>query len=283
MADISAADVMKLRDRTGMQMMKCKAALTEAGGDMEKAVEILRKQNKEAQDKAASRETAEGRIAAFIDADKKIGALIELRCETAPTAKSDLIIKLAADMAKQVAANGVVASDKLLTQPFVDAPAKTVNERIGEVVGLVRENIKVPRMAKLTGLLGSYIHHDGSVGVLLAAEGATADVQMLRDVCMHIAAKNPLYARREDAPADRIAKEKEIATSQIAGDPKNANKPANILEKIAEGKLKTWFNDNVLVEQPFVKDESKTIGDLLKSAGVKLTSFVRYKVGEVSN
>src|SRR5437016_5250347 len=106
MADISAADVMKLRDRTGMQMMKCKAALTEAGGDMEKAVEILRKQNKEAQDKAASRETAEGRIAAFIDAEKKVGALVEFRCESAPTAKTDLVIKLANDLAKHIAIHG---------------------------------------------------------------------------------------------------------------------------------------------------------------------------------
>src|SRR5262249_47931098 len=168
MADISAADVMKLRDRTGMQMMKCKAALVEAGGDMEKAVEILRKQNKEAQDKAASRETAEGRVAAFIDAGKKIGGLIKLRCETAPTAKSDLVIKLAGDLAKQIAVQGATTAEALLAQPFVDAPAKTVNERIGEVVGLVRENMKPARMAKLTGLLGSYIHHDGSVGVLLA-------------------------------------------------------------------------------------------------------------------
>jgi elongation factor Ts len=280
MADITAADVMKLRDRTGMQMMKCKAALVEAGGDMEKAVEKLRMGNKEAQDKAAGRETAEGRIAAFIDSDKKVGGLIELLCESAPTAKSDLVRVLANDLAKQVAAHGATSPEALLAQPFVDAPAKTVHERIGEVVGLVRENMRPARMARLTGLLGSYIHHDGSVGVLLAVEGTAADPQLLRDVCMHIAARNPLFAKPDEVPADRVAKEKDIAKAQIETDPKNKNKPAQILDKIAEGKLKTWFADHVLVEQPFVKDDSKTVGDLLKAAGLKLASFVRFKVGK---
>ena len=202
--------------------------------------------------------------------------------KTAPTAKSDLVIQLAGDLAKQIAVQGAAKAEQLLAQPFVDAPAKTVKERIGEVVGLVRENMKPARMARLTGQLGSYIHHDGSVGVLLAVEGPAAEQQLLRDVCMHIAAKNPLYGRRDEVPADRVAKEKEIARSQIQADPKNASKPANIIEKIAEGKLKTFFAENVLVEQPFVKDDSKTVGALLQSAGLTLDSFVRYKVGELS-
>src|SRR5262245_49967354 len=189
--EANAADVMKLRDRTGMQMMKCKAALTEAGGDMEKAVELLRKQNKEAQDKAASRETAEGRIGAYLDEVAKLGGMIELRCASAPTANSELVVKLAGDLAKQVALKGAAKPEELLAQPFVDDAKKTVHERIGEVVGLVRENIKPARTAKFTGLVGSYIHHDGSVGVLLACEGAKAEPQLLRDVCMHIAAKSP--------------------------------------------------------------------------------------------
>jgi elongation factor Ts len=211
-----------------------------------------------------------------------VGGLVELRCESAPTAKSDLVVKLATDLAKQVALQGAANPQGLLAEKFVDDPKQTVHERIGEVVGLVRENMKPARLARLTGLVGSYIHHDGTVGVLLACEGAKADPQALRDVCMHIAAKNPLYARREEVPADRIAKDKEIAQSQIASDPKNASKPAQILEKIAEGKLKTWFAENVLIEQPFVKDDSKTVGDLLKAAGLKVTGFARFKVGEVA-
>jgi len=282
MSEISAADVKKLRDRTGMQMMKCKAALVEASGDMEKAVELLRKQNKEAQDKAASRETAEGRIAIFIDPAQKVGAIVELHCESPPVAKSDLFIQLANDLAKQVAAQGASTVEALLAQPFVDNPKQTVNERIGETIGLVRENMKPERMTRLTGLLGGYVHHDGSVGVLVQVEGDKADAQMLRDVAMHATARSPLYGLREDVSADRVAKETEIARSQIESDPKNKSKPAQILEKIAEGKLKTWFGENVLVEQPFVKDDSKSVGDLLKSAGLKLVRFVRYRVGEKS-
>jgi elongation factor Ts len=263
-----------------MQMMKCKAALTEAGGDMEKAVEILRKQNKDAQDKAASRETAEGRIGVFIDAAAKVGAIIEVRCESAPVAKSDLFVTLANELAKQVALKEPASPEALLAQPFVDAATKTVSERIGEAVGLMRENIKPTRMTRLTGLLGSYVHHDGSVGVLLQVEGASADPQLLRDVCMHVAAKSPLAALREQVPAATVEKEKEIATAQAAEQGKG--KPANIVEKIAEGKLKTWFAEHVLAEQPFVKDDSKTVGELLKSAGLKLVGFVRYRVGELS-
>jgi elongation factor Ts len=283
MAEITAEAVKKLRDRTGMQMMKCKEALVKANGDMEKAVEELRKHNKEAQDKAASRETAEGRIGVYIDPIQKTGGIVELRCESAPVAKSDMFIQLASDLAKQVAVQGAKTAEELVAQKFVGKPTQTVHERIGEVVGLIRENMKPARVAKLTGLLGSYVHHDGSTGVLLQVEGAeTADPQLLRDVCMHITATRPMYARREDVPADRLSKEKEIALAQIAGDPKNANKPPQILEKITEGKLKTWFAENVLIDQLFVKDDTKTVGDLLKAKGLKVVKFVRFKVGELS-
>jgi elongation factor Ts len=279
--EISANDVKTLRDRTGMQMMKCKAALTQAGGDMEKAVEILRKQNKDAQDKVVNRETAEGRIGVFIDPVARHGAIVEVRCESAPVAKSDLFVQLASDLAKQVALKKPANVDELLKQPFVDKPAQIVNDRIGEVVGLVRENMKVARFTRMEGLLGHYIHHDGTIGVLVQVEGDKADAQLLRDVAMHITAKNPAAALREHIGEDRVTKEKEIAKSQVEADPKSKGKPAQIIDKIIEGKLKTWFADNVLVEQPFVKDDSKTVGDLLKSAGLKMSKFVRYKVGEV--
>ena len=278
--EVNAADVKKLRDRTGSQMMKCKAALVEAGGDMDKAVDILRKQNAATQVKAASRETAEGRIAVFVDNNAGSGAIIELRCESAPVAKNDLFVKLAEALAKQVAQKGATTPEALLAQPFVDEPGRTANERIGDVVGLMHENIKPARMGRLEGLLGSYVHHDGTVGVLLAVEGMAHDLQVLRDVSMHIAARNPLAALREHIPQERVDKEMEIARSQAQEQGKN--KPANIVEKIAEGKVKTWFADNVLTEQPFVKDESKTVGQLLADAGLKLKGFIRYRVGEVA-
>jgi elongation factor Ts len=278
--EVNAADVKRLRDRTGMQMMKCKAALIEAGGDMEKAVEIIRKQNKEAQNKSAGRETAEGRISVFIDPTTNVGAIVELRCESAPVAKNEMFARLGDDVARHIVNKGMPSSaDALLTQPYVDDPARTVNDRIGEVVGLMRENIKPHRMGRLEGLLGHYIHHDGSVGVLIAVEGTQADAQLLRDVCMHIAAKSPVAGVRDEIARDRIDKEMEIARSQA--EEQGKGKPANIIEKIAEGKLRTWFAENVLVEQPFVRDESKTVGQLLQSAGLKLKQFVRLRVGEI--
>jgi elongation factor Ts len=278
--EVKAADVMKLRDMTGMQMMKCKAALIQAGGDMDKAIEIIRQSNRDAQVKSASRETAEGRIGVWIDPAANVGAIVELRCESAPVAKNELFVKLASDVAKQIAQKSPDSTETLLAQPFVDKPATTVNDRIGEVVGLMRENIKPARMARLEGILGEYIHHDGSVGVLLQVEGDKRDVALLRDVCMHIAAKNPLVALREHLPKEKVEKEMEIARAQAQEAGKD--KPANIIEKIAEGRLRTWFAENVLAEQPFVKDESKTVGDLLKSAGLKLKRFVRLRVGEVA-
>lgn len=283
MSEISAADVKKLRDRTGKQMMACKAALQEADGDMDKAVDILRKKDKDIQVKTADRETAEGRIGAYIDPAQQVGALIELRCESAPVAKNDIFVKLANDLAKQVALKSATTPEQLLAQPFVDNPKQTVHDRIGEVVGLMRENMKPARMTRLTGILGSYVHHDGTVGVLVQVEGqGQADAQMLREVSMHITARNPMVALSEHIPAETLAKEKEIAKAQIDADPKNKNKPPQILEKIIEGKLKTWLAENVLHEQPFVKDDSKTVGELLKGVGLKLVKFVRYKVGERS-
>jgi len=275
---ISAAAVKTLRDRTNQPMMDCKAALTEAHGDMEKAVEVLRKKSKDVQDKKVGRETAEGRIAAFIDATQQVGALLEMRCESAPVAKGADFAKLANDVAKQIALKAPASTEELLKQPLVDDPKRTVNDRIADVVGMIKEHMKPARMVRMTGLLGSYIHHDFSVGVMIQVEGSQADPQVLRDVCMHITAKNPVAARREDISAETLAKEKEIAQSQAAA----TGKPPNIVEKIAEGKMKTWFAENVLLEQPFVKDDSKTVGDLLKATGLKLVKFVRFRVGELN-
>jgi elongation factor Ts len=280
MAEISATAVKTLRDRSGLPMMECKAALVEANGDLEKAMTILRTKAGAKASKFAERETAEGRIGFY--GDDKVGGLIEVRCETAPSAKSDQFILLANDLAKQVALKGAKTAEELLAQPFAGEPSKKVSDRIGDVFIIVRENMKPARMKAFTGIVGGYVHHDGSTGAMVLVEGAKPEAQILRDVCMHITATRPRYGRREDVPADVIAGEMEIAKAQIAADPKNATKPANIIEKIAEGKLKTWFAENVLNEQPFVKDDTRTVGTLLQSAGLKLVSFVRYKVGELS-
>lgn len=274
---ITAAMVNELRQRTSRPMMECKQALTEAGGDIAKAEEALRKKGGVAK---ADRSTDEGRIAVYIDPQKQVGAIVELLCESAPVAKSELFVALANDVAKQVALEGASTPEALMAQKFVGDASKTIQDRFGEVIGVIREAMKPRRMARLTGQLGSYVHHDGSVGVLLQVEGPPADAQLLRDVCMHITAARPVAATRDEVPAAVVDKEREIAKAQIANDPKNAGKPANILEKIAEGKLKTFFAESVLVEQPFVKDASKTVGQLLDAAKLKVVKFVRFKAGE---
>lgn len=279
---ITAADVKNLRDKTNAPMMECKAALTEAGGDMEKAIEVLRKKMKDIQVKRGERETAEGRIAAYVAPDGTVGALLELRCESAPVAKSEHFVKLAHELAKQIALGKPNSVEELLTQKLPDG--KTVSERIGDVIGLIRENMKPARFERYEGgAIGAYEHHDGTVGVLVQTEGTATDAQVLRDVAMHAAARNPVSARKEDVPTATIDKEKEIAREQIANDPKNKNKPANILDMIIEGKLKTWFQENVLVEQPFVKDDTRTVGQLLQQHGLKMARFTRYRVGELSS
>jgi elongation factor Ts len=276
---ITATQVNELRQRTSRPMMECKGALVEAGGDIAKAEELLRKKGHVAK---SDRTTAEGRVGVHIDPAKKVGAMIEVLCESAPVAKSELFVALANDLAKQVAAQGEASPEQMLAQKFVGDSAKTVQDRIGDVIGVIREAMKPGRMVRLQGQLGSYVHHDGSIGVLLQVEGTPSDPQVLRDVCMHIAAKKPIAARREDVPAAVVEKEKEIAKAQIANDPKNAGKPANILDKIVEGKLGAWFKDNVLIEQPFVKDPAKSVGQVLKAAGAEPVKFVRMKVGEAS-
>ena len=284
MSTISSAAVKALRDKTNAPMMECKAALVEAGGDMEKAVEKIRIKFASIMAKKGEREAAEGRIAVFIDAAAKVGAILEMRCESAPVAKTEHFVNLANDIAHHVAVHNPASVEALLAQPCGKS-GKTANDRIAEVVGLIRENMKPARFKRLTGLVGSYVHHDGSNGVLLQLAGKdSADEALLKDICMHIAATNPVAVRQEDVPAAVLAREKEIANSQA--EEQGKGKPAEIIAKIAEGKLKTWLKENVLLDQPFVKDTSKnakTVGEILKAAGLQLAAFVRYKVGEVVN
>lgn len=281
MADITASAVKDLRDRTDMPMMKCKAALEKAGGDVDKAVQILREEGGKflASDKGA-RETAEGRIGAWTDG-KTAGALVELRCESPSVVKNDRFVALANDLAKQVAQKNPATVEELLSQPFVDEPSRKVQDRLADVVGLIRENMRPARFVRRTGTTGEYVHHDGATGVLLSVKGETTDTTLLRDVCTHIAALRPGYATAAQLPADVVEREKGFAKQQA--DEQAAGKPANIIEKIAEGKFKTWLSENVLVDQPManqMKYGKKTVGELLAAAKLEVIDFVRYKVGE---
>ena len=284
MSTISAAAVNELRKKTDLPLMECKSALTEANGDIEKAIEILRSRFAKAASKRETNETAEGRIGIFTEPAAETAAIVEMRCESAPSAKSEQFIQLAHDMAKQVASAAPETVEQLMKQPYSDGPG-TVTDRLNETVGLIREKMIVHRFERLKApVYGHYIHHDGTVGVLLACTGKPTGPtdEALRDVCAHIAALNPAYLLSTDVPADVVAKEKAIILEQMKGDPKNANKPANIMEKIAEGKFNTWLGENVLLNQPMAntgKYPNKTVGEVLKGLGLTPVRFVRYKVG----
>ena len=283
MSTISAAAVNELRKRTDLPMMECKKALVEANGDMDKAVEILRSQFAKATVKREGNETAEGRVGIAIDTATNVAAIVELRCESAPSAKSDQFISLAADVAKHLIASDAADVPALLAQKHGSG---TVQDRINEVVGVIREKMIVHRFTRLSGgVFGQYVHHDGTVGVLLHCTGTGGTTEILRDVSAHIAAMNPQYIVSSEVPADLMAKERAVVMSQIENEPKNAGKPANIIEKIAEGKLKTWLAEIVLAEQPMAnaaKYPGQTVGQVLTKLGLTPAKFIRYKVGAVT-
>jgi elongation factor Ts len=284
MSNISAATVRELRDRTDMPMMKCKAALEKAGGDMDKAILILREEGAKflGGDKG-QRETAEGRISAWADPAAKVGAIVELRCETPSVVKNDLFVNLGNNLAKQVALKDPKSVEELMAMPFVDNPSQTCQDLLADVVGKIRENMRVARFVRVAGPAGFYVHHDGTVGVLLEVKGEGAvDGEMLKDICAHAVAMRPQYLNSSELPADVVAREKEFAKQQT--EQQAAGKPANVLEKIAEGKFNTWLAENVLVDQLIanqVKYGKKTVGQLLKEGKLEAVKFVRLKVGEV--
>ncbi|WP_020468862.1 translation elongation factor Ts [Zavarzinella formosa] len=276
---ITAALVQELRKRTDLPLMECKTALQNTEGDIEAAIDWLRKNGAKVSGKRAGNETGEGRVCVYVDAANQTAAIVELRCESAPVAKSDHFIALGTDIAKTIVDKNPLTVEALLVTEV--APGKTITDRFTDVISLLRENMKVHRFERLTeGQFGSYIHHDGSLGVVVQVTGSPADAALLRDVCMHVAAVSPtpISVTREEVPANVIAKEKEIATAKAMA----TGKPQQIAEKIAEGQLNAWLKENVLIEQPFVKDPAKTVGQLVKSAGLELKKFVRYKVGEAS-
>lgn len=276
---ITAALVQELRKRTDLPLMECKTALQNTEGDIEAAIDWLRKNGAKVSGKRAGNETGEGRVCVYVDAASQTAAIVELRCESAPVAKSDHFIALGTDIAKTIVDKNPLTVEALLVTEV--APGKTITDRFTDVISLLRENMKVYRFERLTeGQFGSYIHHDGSLGVVVQVTGSPADTALLRDVCMHVAAVSPtpISVSRDGVPANVIAKEKEIATAKAMA----TGKPQQIAEKIAEGQLNAWLKENVLIEQPFVKDPAKTVGQLVKSAGLELKKFVRYKVGEAS-
>jgi len=282
MASITAADVMKLRHMTNAPMMDCKAALEKAGGDFQKAIQILREQNKTISSKKAERETAEGRIGIYVGTAAGVAGIIEVRCETAPVVKSDPFIQLASDLARHVAMVPQLPGsvEELLQQAYVDGGGRTVRDRLEETIGIIRENMRIARFARLQGgAVGGYLHFNGSVATIVQAEGTPKNPEVLKEIAMHITAMQPVALSREEVPLDVMEREKQIARTQA----EQTGKPPQIVEKIAEGKLRTWLSENVLLEQKFFKDDSKTIGQLAKENNITLRRYIRFKVGELTS
>lgn len=270
MAEISAKDVMALRASTGMGMMDCKKALAEAGGDLAGAEEWLRKNAQGKMDKRTDRPAGEGRISIAISPDGRHAAIAELRAETDFTARNEKFLAMAEKVAGHALAQhaGDVPLDDAITK-FVDDVRLTTGE-----------NVQFGRAHKVEGgpqtAYGVYVHHDGKTGVLVQGEGDLSE-HLLRDIAMHIVAvqPRPVGVRPEDVPAEIIEKEKALAIEEAM----SSGKPKEIAEKIVEGKMRKLYESLALLEQPFVKDDSKKVKELLP-AGASITVFFRWQVGE---
>jgi len=278
MAEINAAAVAKLREMTNAGMMDCKKALTEADGDLAKAVDILRKKGAATATTKGTREAREGAIAKYLAPDGRLGVLVEVNCQTDFVARNEMFRAFADEVAKRIA-----------TDPKADFEADRV-----ALVAKIRENIQVPRHARMevsgNGMVGAYIHTGAKVGVLVeVGAGKEATVgnedfkQLVKDITLQIAAGHPAVVSRDQVPADVLAKEKEIAAEQVK------NKPPQAIAKIVEGKLEKFYQSYCLVDQGFVKKNSEVsvkehMGSIAKQLGDEITirHFVRFQVGETS-
>lgn len=274
MAEITASKVKELRELTDAPMMDCKKALTEADGDLKRAEEILRIRFGNKASKAASRITAEGTVGISISADGKLGAMVEVNCETDFVAKNDDFLALAKNIAELVAARNPATVEALLALKVGNS---TVEEARAQLVGKIGENIAIRRFARIEaqGRLMSYVH-GGRIGVLVDAVGG--DEQLAKDIAMHIAAAKPKALDEAGVTAALIESERRIAVEKA----KNAGKPEAMVEKIAEGAVQKFLKEVTLLNQVFVKaeDGKQTVGQLLKSKRASVAGFLLYVVGE---
>ncbi len=261
-------DVMDLRAKTGVGMMDCKKALTEADGDMEKAIEILREKGMATSAKRAGKIASQGIVEAYIN--DKCGVLVEVNCESDFVARGEQYKAFVMQVAEYIANNDVDS---------VEQVSENMAAALAEAVAKIGEKIAIRRFAKYanTGKLDSYIHMGGKIGVIVEMSG-NASEELAHDICMQIAAANPSYVKVDEVPKDEIEKEKEILKAQALNEDKP--KPLAIIEKMVEGRINKYYKEVCLVEQPFVKDGDKTIKALLKEAGADVVRFTRFVMGE---
>lgn len=288
---ITTEDIKLLRESTGAGILDCKKALQETDGDIDQAIEFLRKKGLAAASKKASREANDGQVSAHISADGQLGVLVEVNCETDFVARTEDFQNLVAALLQQVASQADAANvETLLAAPFIGDSSKTVTEKLTETIAKLGENMVVRRVARFElpaegGILDSYIHTGGRVGVLVDVAGGSAGnskfAGLVHDIALQIAAASPRYVSPADVPAEAIEAEKNIYRAQLAED----KKPDNIKERIIEGKLKKWYEEVALVEQPFVKDNDLTIAKLLEKyskelgSEIKVRRFARFELG----
>jgi elongation factor Ts len=273
---VTAESVKALRERTGAGMMECKKALVEANGDLEAAAEAMRKSGLAKADKKAGRIAAEGVIAVERSADGLSVAVVEVNSETDFVAREKDFLSFAAAVAKAALESRASDVEALLAAKLPSG--QTVDEARRELIARIGENIGVRRfeIIRSDAPLATY-SHGTRIGVVVVLQGG--DDALGRDLAMHVAAINPMYLSADDVPADQVAKEKEIFVAQVAQDPKAAGKPAEIVVKMVDGKIRKFLGEITLLGQPFVKDDKLAVGDVLKKANAKVVRFVRYEVG----
>ncbi len=275
----TAKDVMALRERTGAGVMDCKKALTDADGDMSKAADLLRERGIAKAEKKASRIAAEGIVACHIEGN--VGVMIELNCESDFVAKGPLFSQIAHEIAKVIMKANPASVEELLPCTIVDEGNEcTVEEYLKAKIAVIGEKIAVRRFERYVseGFLESYIHLGGKIGVLLdmAGEATEAAKEVAHDVTLQIAFTKPSYLTKEEVSEETLAREKEVLKQQAM----NEGKPEAIAEKMVLGRIKKYYEENCLVEQPFIKDDSKKIAELLKGANTSINKFAFYVMGE---
>jgi len=273
---VTASQVKDLREKTGAGMMDCKKVLTETDGDMEKAIELLRERGIAKAAKKSSRVAAEGLVAAYVSEDGKVGAVVEVNAETDFVGKNEEFRKFVNDVAKQIVEKNPANVEDLLGQESITEAGKTVQEVLTNKIATIGENMSIRRFERFesNGIVGSYIHGEGKIGVLVDMENATPE--LAKDICLQIAAAKPEFLNRESVTPERVAKEMEILKAQAM----NEGKPAEIAEKMVQGRINKFYGEICLLEQEFVKDPDIKINKLLESKGAKINSFARLEKGE---
>lgn len=273
---VTAQQVMELRKKTGAGMMECKKVLTEAEGDEAKAIELLQERGILKAAKKADRIASEGLVLSYVSDDKKVASLVEVNSETDFVSQNEEFRSFVKDVAKQVAVNNPKDVESLLDEKSIVEPEKTVREVLTGKIAKIGENLTIRRFERFetNGIVASYIHGEGKIGVIVDMENA--DDVLAKDICMQIAAAKPEFLNESDVPADRLEKEKEILKAQVI----NEGRPENIAEKIVMGRLGKFYGELCLVDQAFVKDPNMKIKDLLASKKATINRFARFEKGE---